>query len=101
MLETSGAKVLFLPPKSPNLNPHIQRFIRSMKFECPNRMIFFGEKSMRKALTDFTAHYHEERNRQGLDIIITPVQEVARAEGNIHQRERLGGMLSYYYREAA
>ena len=76
--------------------------MRSMKSECLNRMIFFGEKSLRKALREFTAHYHQERNHQGLgNNIIIPGEEVGRREGSISRRERLGGMLSYYYRDAA
>ncbi len=102
VLEGGDTQAVALPPKSPNLNPHIERFMRSMKSECLNRMIFFGEKSLRKALTEFTAHYHEERNHQGLDNnIITPGEEVGLTEGDILRRERLGGILSYYHREVA
>jgi len=102
VLEGSDPKPVVLPPKSPNLNPHIERFMLSMKSECLNRMIFFGEKSLHKALTEFTAYYHEERNHQGLgNNIIQPGSEVGQTEGDIHRRERLGGMLSYYHREAA
>ena len=91
------AKPVVLPPKSPNLNPHIERFMLSMKSECLNRMVFFGEKSLRKALREFSTHYHDERNHQGLgNDLITPGEEVGRTEGNIRPRERLGGMLSYY-----
>jgi len=65
-------------------------------------MIFFGEKSLRKALTEFTAYYHEERNHQGIENnIIHPGREIGRTDGDIHRRERLGGMLSYYFRDAA
>ena len=96
------AKPVVLPPKSPNLNPHIERFMLSMKSECLNRMVFFGEKSLRKALGEFTAYYHEERNHQGLgNTIIETGSEVGRTEGDIRHRQRLGGMLSYYHREAA
>ena len=102
VLEGMDTKAVVLPPKSPNLNPHVERFMRSMKSECLNRMIFFGENSLRKALTEFTAHYHEERNHQGLgNNIIQPGSEVGRTEGDIRRRERLGGMLSYYHRDAA
>ena len=88
---------LIAPP-----NPHIERFMRSMKSECLNRMIFFGEKSLRKALREFTTHYHQERNHQGLgNNIIIPGEEVGRTNGDVQHRERLGGMLSYYYRDAA
>jgi len=102
VLEGMDTKAVVLPPKIPNLNPHVERFIRSMKSECLNRMIFYGENSLRKALTEFTAHYHGERNHQGLGSrIITPGEEVGRTEGDVHRRERLGGMLSYYHRQAA
>ncbi len=95
-------KVVLLPPKSPNLNANIERFMRSMKSECLRKLIFFGEASLRRAFTEFSSHYHEERNHQGLDNnIIQPSSEVGRIKGNIQHRERLGGMLSYYFRNAA
>ena len=102
VLEGSDTKAVVLPPKSPNLNAHVERFMRSIKSECLNRMVFFGEKSLRKTLAEFTAHYHEERNHQGLgNNIIEPGSEVGRGEGGIRRRERLGGMLSDCRRGAA
>ena len=65
-------------------------------------MIFFGEKSLRRAVTAFLEHYHAERNHQGLDNqLIEPGKEVGQGAGKIECRERLGGILQYYYREAA
>jgi len=65
-------------------------------------MIFFGEKSLRQTVQEYLAHYHAERNHQGLqNELINPVQEVGSRAGTIQCRERLGGMLKYYYREAA
>ena len=91
-----------LPPRSPNLNPHIERFIRSIKDESLLRMILFGENMLRNAVRQFLAHYHTERNHQSLNNkIIQPGDEVGRPEGDVQCRERLGGMLRYYYREAA
>jgi putative transposase len=55
-----------LPPQSPNLNAHAERFVRSIKESCLNRIIFFGETSLRRAVHQFVAHYHHERNHQGL-----------------------------------
>jgi putative transposase len=76
--------------------------MRSMKSECLDKMIFFGEKSLRRALTEFTEHYHVERNHQGLgNNLIHPKEEVGRTSGDIQCRDRLGGMLRYYYRDAA
>ena len=71
-----------------------------MKSECLSKLLFFGEKSLRKALAEFTTHYHEERNHQSLENrIIDPGEEVGRDEGVIDCRERLGGLLRYYYRD--
>lgn len=90
------------PPKSPNLDAHIERFIRSLKSECLDHVIFFGEDSLRRALEQFSAHFHRERNHQGLDNrIIDAGEEVGRTNGELQCRKRLGGMLRYYYRDAA
>ena len=65
-------------------------------------MIFFGEKSLRHATNSFIRHYHEERNHQGLgNEIIEPGDEVGQVAGKIECQERLGGLLRYYYRDAA
>jgi len=101
-VESAGPQCLLLPPKSLNLNPHLERFMRSLKEECLDRKIFFGEKSLRTALSEYLSHYHQERNHQGLDNkILEPGVEIGRKQGPIQCRERLGGLLRYYYREAA
>jgi hypothetical protein len=102
VLEDTETNVVLLPPRSPNLNAHIERYMRTMKSECLNQMIFFGEKSLRGALKEFTEHYHTERNHQGLDNNIIDFQgEIDSTGGPVQCRERLGGMLRYYYRDAA
>jgi transposase InsO family protein len=65
-LGTAGVKSVKLPPRSPNLNAHAERFVRTIKESCLDRMILFGEGSLRKAIHEFVAHYHLERNHQGL-----------------------------------
>jgi transposase InsO family protein len=93
---------LVLPPRSPNLNAHLERFFGSLKSECLNRMIFFGERSLRHAVHEFLTHYHRERNHQGLaNRIIEPSDEVGQTDGMIAGKERLGGLLRYYHRQAA
>jgi putative transposase len=65
-------------------------------------MIFFGDRSLRNAVQQYLEYFHAERNHQGLtNKIIEPGEEVGRLEGKIECRERLGGMLKYYYRPAA
>ena len=91
-----------LPARSPNLNAYAERFVRSIKSECLSRMIPLGENHLRASIRAFVAHYHLERNHQGLDNeLITPSRESCRSDGRIQCRERLGGTLRYYYREAA
>jgi hypothetical protein len=59
----TGVETVKLPPRSPNLNAHAERFVRSIKESCLNRIIFFGEESLRTAIQNFVAHYHSERNQ--------------------------------------
>lgn len=100
--DIEGVNPVPLPPKSPNLNAHLERFFGSLKSECLRRIIFFGEQSLRKAVQEFVRHYHEERNHQGLENkIIDPGDEVGQVAGSIASHERLGGILRYYYRDAA
>jgi putative transposase len=102
MVKGSDVEPVRLPPKSPNLNAHIERFMRSLKEECLERPILFGEGSLRNAVVEFLIHFHSERNHQGLQNgIIQPGAEVGKSQGAIDCRNRLGGMLRYYYRMAA
>jgi putative transposase len=102
LLKGSGVEPVRLPPKSPNLNAHIERFARSIKEECLERLILFGEDLLRNAVAAFLAHYHTERNHQGLENrIIQPGAEVGNSQGAVDCRNRLGGILRYYYRKAA
>ena len=101
-LETSGVTSVKLPPRAPNLNAHAERFVRTIKETCLERLILFGEGSLRKAIHDFVLHYHHERNHQGLNNRLIMEEEcyVSR-KGALQRRQRLGGMLNYYYRSAA
>jgi len=102
MLADSGIQSVKLPPRSPNLNAHAERFVRTIKESCLDQMIFFGEDSLRLATHHFILHYHLERNHQGLgNRLIVPIEAVGEKIGSVHKRERLGGMLSNYYRDAA
>ena len=65
-------------------------------------MIFFGEKMLRNAVRQYLEHYHSERNHQSLNNeLIDPDDKVGRSAGKIQCRDRLGGLLNYYYRDAA
>ena len=102
ILKSSGVQPVKLPPCSPNLNAYAERFVRTIKESCLERIILFGEGSLRKAIREFVDHYHRERNHQGLGnrlIIQEPL--VADSGAVVERRSRLGGMLNYYHRQAA
>jgi transposase InsO family protein len=102
MIPEAGVESVKLPPRSPNLNAYAERFVRSIKESCLERMIFFGEESLRTAIQNFVAHYHSERNHQGLaNQLISPEPGHLGNAGEVQRRQRLGGMLNYYYRAAA
>lgn len=102
VFEDTHLEVITLPARSPNLNAHMERFMKTLKYECLNKMIFFGERPLRKALNEFVEHYHTERNHQGIgNNAIEPDRFIGNSTGEVNHRERLGGMLSYYYRDAA
>ena len=91
-----------MPPRSPNLNAHAERFVRTIKEFCLDRIILFGEASLRKAIREFVAHYHMERNHQGLENrLIIPLEKPPGTSRTVRRRKRMGGMLNYYYRQAA
>jgi hypothetical protein len=79
-------------------------YIASVKEECLGKLILLGEGSLRRALRHYEAHYHEERNHQGKNNVLLfplPTQAVRREQEKVRCRERLGGLLKYYEREAA
>ena len=101
-LKDSGVEPIVLPPRSPNLNAHCERFVRSIKEEALAQMVMLGERSLYYAIQQYLAHYHHERNHQGLDNqLIAPEGTVGCHTGPVVRRKRLGGLLSYYHREAA
>lgn len=101
-LKAAGVRTLKMPKQSPNLNAFSERFVQTIKSECTDKMIFFGEKHLRHVISEFMAHYHEDRPHQGLgnERITKPTQEPP-AQGPVLCRERLGGLLKTYYRQAA
>jgi transposase InsO family protein len=101
VLESEGIKCLRLPPHSPNLNAFAERWVRSVKQECLSKLILFGEASLRRALAEFVAHYHSERNHQGkANALLCPPRAGKTSRRTLHCRQRLGGLLRYYTRAA-
>jgi putative transposase len=100
-LGEAGLRVVQTPYQAPNANAYAERFVRSIKHECLNRVIPCGERHLRRTIAEFVEHYHRERNHQGIEnelIEGAPATDVR--VGRICRRPRLGGMLNYYYRAA-
>ena len=103
VLQSSGIRCLTLPARSPNLNAFAERWVRSVQEECICKLILFGEASLERALREFIAHFHSERNHQGKGnrLLFPPAPSVpTTSSGSIHCQERLGGLLRYYARAA-
>jgi transposase InsO family protein len=100
-LGEAGIRMVQTPYQAPNANAYAERFVRSIKQECLNRVIPFGDRHLRRMIAEYIEHYHRERNHQGLANEL--IEAVAREAGNlgcIRRRQRLGGLLNYYSRAA-
>jgi putative transposase len=101
-IESVRVKTLRLPARSPNLNAYCERWVRSTKEECLSKLILFGERSLRRAMSEYVVHYHAERNHQGKsNVLLFPQITETRCEKAVECRDRLGGLLRYYHRDAA
>jgi transposase InsO family protein len=103
VIDDAGIERVVLPPRSPHLNAYAERWVRSVKDEALSRLILFGEASLRHALQEYVEHYHHERHHQGKDnvLLFPAVSQDTEGTGPMRCRERLGGFLKYYEREAA
>jgi len=105
ILRERGVKCVRIPAQSPNCNPHAERFVETIKHECLNHLVLFGERHLRYVIKEFMAHYQRERFHQGLGGQLVERQAVATngkgACDKVACRSRLGGMLNYYHRDAA
>ena len=98
ILKDSGVKPIRTLPMAPHLNCMVERFVRSIKYECLNRMLIFGERHLEYVVKEYMEHYNHERPHQGLDDEM--IEPPPKGRGEIICRERLGGLLKYYGRAA-
>jgi putative transposase len=102
IIASGQVEPLVLPASSPNLNAFAERWVRSVKEECLSKVVLLGERSLRRALREYVEHYHAERNHQGKgNVLLFPFNTEIRRSRPVQCRERLGGLLRYYHREAA
>ena len=100
IIHDAGVRIVLTPVQAPNANAYAERFVRSIRAECLDRLILFGERRLLRAVDEFVAHYHGERNHQGLgNELISPATTGAGGT-QVRCRDRLGGLLRYYHRAA-
>ena len=92
----AGIRVVLIPARAPNANAYAERFVRSIKEECLDRLIPIGERHFRRAVTEYVEHYHEERNHQGLDNRLISSPQAIKMTSRVRRRPRLGGLLNFY-----
>ena len=104
ILKAGGVKSVKIPAQSPNCNPYAERFVRTIKYECLNQFIIFGERHLRHLIKEFVEHYMTEWFHQGIggqpNRNVGPTNDNG-AGGKVACRSRLGGLLNFYHREAA
>jgi hypothetical protein len=102
LLQASGVEPVLLPPRSPNVNAHGERFVRSIKVEAVDRIVILGKPVLLDVIQQYLSPCHAERNPQGLaNQLIAPEPDLGSHSGQGRRRDRLDGLLSYSYRDAA
>jgi len=101
LVEAVGTKVIRLPAKSPDLNGHAERWIRSLRQECLDRIIILNEAHLRWVLKEYVRYYNERRPHRALGLHVPAGPRDYPAEGEVACRRVLGGLVNDYYRKAA
>jgi len=101
LLSDAGLHVVQTPYRAPNANAHAERFVRSIKEECLDRVVLIGEQHLRQTVAEFVAHYHHERPHQGCDNSVLQPRRSITGRGPIRRYPRLGGGLLNHYERAA
>jgi putative transposase len=103
ILKAGGVKSVKIPAQSSNCNPYAESSVKTIKYECLNHFVIFGERHLRHLIKEFVEHYLAERFHQdiGGQLIrsVGPMNDNG-ADGKVACRSRLGGILNFYYRKA-
>ena len=100
-LESAGVNIVLCPPRVPQCNAYAERFVRSIKEACLSRLIFLTQQHLRTTISTFADYYRHRRNHQGIANKLIEPPTCFLKVSRIRCRNELGGMLNYYYREAA
>ena len=94
LLKDAGVKVVPICYQAPNINAIAERWVLSVRNECIDRMILFGEASLCRALREYCAHFLQERPHQGMENnLIAPRTTIGSTTGVVTETEHLRGLL--------
>jgi hypothetical protein len=101
VFHSEGIDVIPTPIRAPNANTYMERWIRSVREECLDKLLIVNQAHLRRVLPEFAAYYNTARPHQGIDQKIPIVRSYAVGKGQVRCRNVLGGIIHDYYREAA
>jgi putative transposase len=97
-----GIEVLKSAPQAPRMNAYAERFVRTVRAECTDRMLIVGERHLRRVLHEFIEHYNAGRSHQGVGLDLRAPKDpdnvvpFPASPGRIRREQRLGGLISEY-----
>lgn len=98
---SEGIDIVLTPYRAPKANAVAERWIRSLREECLDRLLIVNERHLHRVVSEYVKFYNEARPHQGIDQQIPLSSEQRCEDGSIHRRDVLGGLLHDYYRRAA
>jgi putative transposase len=101
VFEATGIEIVNIPYQAPNANAVAERWVRSVREECLDRLIILNERHLRRVLQEYVTYYNERRPHQSLAQDSPLGLESESIQGPIRCRNVLGGIIRDYYREAA
>jgi putative transposase len=100
---SEAVTIVKTPPRTPRANCYAERWIRTARAECTDRMLIYDERHLRSVLREYASHYnqhrpHQSRQQRPPDQADLP----AGASPNlpVKRRKVLGGVINEYYRAA-
>jgi len=101
IFQSTGFNVIHLPHRAPNSNAFAERWVRTIRQECLDKLLIINEGHLRRVIKEYVAHYNQHRPHQGIDQQSPIPFPTPETQGEIHRRDVFGGIIHEYYREAA